>query len=71
MFKTIKYSREAEHDGGAVLAGDEGSEVPAGLLDLLEVLGIDNWSCHFLREVEGERGETIGEEKERENGVRD
>lgn len=52
--------REAEHDGGASLVGDEGAEVAARPVDLAQVLGVDHRSRHrrereALEIGEGER----------------
>jgi hypothetical protein len=38
--------REAEHDGGAPLDGDEGAEVAARPVDLAQVLRIHHRRCH-------------------------
>lgn len=42
----IGYGREAEHDGGAALGGDERAEVAARPLDLSQVLRVHHRSRH-------------------------
>ena len=43
------YVREAEHDGGATLGGDEGAEGAARPVDLAQVLSIHHRGRHRRR----------------------
>ena len=62
--------REAEHDRGASLVGDEGAEVAARPVDLAQVLGVDHGSRHRRRLSRGflEIGEPVGK-RGRSGGV--
>ena len=65
----MAHVREAEHDRGASLVGDEGAEVAARPVDLAQVFGVDHGSRHRRRlsrgfleigELEWNRGRSGG-----------
>jgi hypothetical protein len=65
------YVREAEHDRGASLVGDEGAEVAARPVDLAQVLGVDHGSRHRRRLTAAEAleiGEPAGKRGRSESG---
>jgi hypothetical protein len=63
----LAYVREAEHDRGASLVGDEGAEVAARPVNLAQVLGVDHGSRHRRRLSRGalEIGEPVGKRGQR------
>jgi hypothetical protein len=58
-----EHVREAEHDGGASLVGDEGPELAARPVDLAQVLGVHHRSRHLrlLAPAAGEAVERVRE----------